>query len=135
VTHSSATDEEVARHINISMEELHKRMSNMNTVRMINLEDMGINADGEALDILECMAPEGGKDLLEELSLKELQSSLGKGIDELPEKERLVMTLYYYEELTMKEIGKVLEITESRVCQLHGKALLKMKKKMAEFRQ
>jgi RNA polymerase sigma factor for flagellar operon FliA len=101
---------------------------------MINLEDMGINADGEALDILQCIASDGAKDIIEELRLKELQSALGKVIDELPEKERLVVSLYYYEELTMKEIGKVLEITESRVCQLHGKALLKLRKRLDEFK-
>jgi RNA polymerase sigma factor FliA len=131
--HRHATDEEVAAHLDISLDELYKRLANVNSVRMINLEDLGINKDGDSLDILECIAPEGFKDMLEELSLKELQSVLGKVIDELPEKERLIVTLYYYEELTMKEIGKVLEITESRVCQLHGKALLKMKKKMDEF--
>jgi RNA polymerase sigma factor for flagellar operon FliA len=72
--------------------------------------------------------------MLEELGLKELQSALGKAIDELPEKERLIMTLYYYEELNMKEIGKVLNVSESRVCQLHGKALIKLRGKMDESR-
>jgi RNA polymerase sigma factor FliA len=134
MSHRTATDEEVVQHLNISMEELHKRLANVNSVRMINLEDLGINKDGEPLDILECISPEGSRDLLQELNLKELQAALGKVIDELPEKERLVVTLYYYEELTMKEIGKALDITESRVCQLHGKALLRMRKKMDEFR-
>jgi RNA polymerase sigma factor for flagellar operon FliA len=133
-THSRADDEEVAAKLNITMEELHKILATANSFKMINLEDMGINADGEALDILQCIASDGAKDIIEELRLKELQSALGKVIDELPEKERLVVSLYYYEELTMKEIGKVLEITESRVCQLHGKALLKLRKRLDEFK-
>jgi RNA polymerase sigma factor FliA len=132
--HRSATDEEVADKLKITMDELHKILSNVNTVRMMRLEDLGINRDGETLDILECISAEGAKDAVEELSLKELRASLGKAIDELPEKERLVLSLYYYEELNMKEIGLVLNVSESRVCQLHGKALLKLRKRMDEFR-
>lgn len=131
---SSASDEEVAERLNLSMDELHKVLSTVNTVRMVRLEDLGINREGESIDILECISAEGSRDMLAELGLKELQASLGKAIDELPEKERLVMTLYYYEELNMKEIGKVLNVSESRVCQLHGKALMKLKGKMDEFR-
>jgi RNA polymerase sigma factor for flagellar operon FliA len=132
--HASASDEEVAERLNISMGELHKILSTVNTVRMVRLEDLGINREGESIDILECISAEGSKDMLEELGLKELQSALGKAIDELPEKERLIMTLYYYEELNMKEIGKVLNVSESRVCQLHGKALIKLRGKMDESR-
>ena len=132
--HRSATDEEVAGKLNISMDELYKILSNVNTVRMMRLEDLGINRDGESLDILECISAEGTRDAVEELSLKELQAGLGKAIDELPEKERLVLTLYYYEELNMKEIGAVLNVSESRVCQLHGKALLKLRKRIDEFK-
>ena len=131
----SASDEEVAEKLNISLEDLHKTLSTANTMRMINLEDLGItNNEGETLDILECISDKEGKDILEELNLKELKATLGSAIDGLAEKERLVMTLYYYEELTMKEIGKVLDISESRVCQLHGKALLKLRSVMEDFK-
>jgi len=131
----SADDEEVAEKLNISLDELYKTLSTANTMRMINLEDLGIsNNEGEPLDVLGCISDKEGKDILDELNLKELRSALGGAIDGLPEKERLVMTLYYYEELTMKEIGKVLEISESRVCQLHGKALLKLRSVMEEFK-
>jgi RNA polymerase sigma factor for flagellar operon FliA len=131
----SASDEEVAEKLNISLDELYKTLSTANTMRMINLEDLGItNNEGESLDILECISDKEGKDILDELNLKELRATLGSAIDGLPEKERLVMTLYYYEELTMKEIGNVLDISESRVCQLHGKALLKLRSVMEKFR-
>jgi len=133
ITHSGANDEDVAARLNISMDELHKVLASANSMKMINLEDLGVNCDGESLDILQCISSDSVIDIVEELGLKELQTALGKVIDELPEKERLVISLYYYEELTMKEIGKVLEITESRVCQLHGKALLKLRKRMDEF--
>ncbi|MGD0283769.1 MAG: FliA/WhiG family RNA polymerase sigma factor [Dissulfurispiraceae bacterium] len=131
----SASDEEVAEKLNISLEELYKTLSSANTMHMINLEDLGMtNKEGESLDILECISDKADKDILDQLNLKELKATLGSAIDALPEKERLVLTLYYYEELTMKEIGKVLDISESRVCQLHGKALLKLRSVMEDFR-
>lgn len=130
-----ATDEEVAERLNITLDGLYKTLSIANTMNMVNLEDLGVSRDGESLDILECISREDERDILDELNLKELRSALGSAIDELPEKERLVVTLYYFEELTMKEIGKVLDISESRVCQLHGKVLIKLRNKMEQFRE
>ncbi|WP_333652333.1 sigma-70 family RNA polymerase sigma factor [Dissulfurispira sp.] len=129
-----ATDEEVAERLNITLDELYKTLSIANTMNMISLEDLGVSKDGESLDILECISKEDERDMLDELNLKELRSALGSAIDELPEKERLVITLYYFEELTMKEIGRVLDISESRVCQLHGKVLIKLKNRMEQFK-
>jgi RNA polymerase sigma factor for flagellar operon FliA len=57
----------------------------------------------------------------------EVKDKLKKAIDQLPEKERLVLSLYYYEEMTMKEAGRVMDLTESRVCQLHAQAVLRLK--------
>jgi RNA polymerase sigma factor for flagellar operon FliA len=129
-----ATDEEVAERLNITLDELYKTLSIANTMNMMSLEDLGVSKDGESLDILECISKEDERDMLDELNLKELRSALGSAVDELPEKERLVITLYYFEELTMKEIGKALDISESRVCQLHGKALIKLKNRMQQFK-
>lgn len=129
-----ATDEEVAERLNITLDELYKTLSIANTMNMMSLEDLGVGKDGESLDILECISREDERDMLDELNLKELRSALGSAIDGLPEKERLVITLYYFEELTMKEIGRILDISESRVCQLHGKVLVKMKNKMEQFK-
>lgn len=130
----NATDEEVAERLNITLDELYKVLSIANTMNMVNLEDLGVNQDGDSLDILECISGDNDKDILDELNLKELRDTLGKAIDELPGKEKMVVTLYYYEELTMKEIGKVLDISESRVCQLHGKALIRLKGKIKQFK-
>lgn len=130
-----ASDEEVAAALGITLDELYKTLSIANTMNMVNLEDLGMSSDGESLDILECISKEDDCDILEELNLKELKQALGASIDGLPENERLVVTLYYYEELTMKEIGKVMDISESRVCQLHGKALMRLKGKMEDFRK
>lgn len=129
-----AADEEAAEKLNISLDELYKILSTANTLNMVRLDSLGIGSDGEHMDILECISREDDKDILDELNLKEVKVALGSAIDQLPEKERLIMTLYYYEELTMKEIGKVLDVSESRVCQLHGKALMKLKSVMVSFR-
>jgi RNA polymerase sigma factor for flagellar operon FliA len=134
-----ATDEEVAEKLNITLDELYKTLATANTMNMLNIEDLATGRDGEPLNILECISggfggESGRRDILEEMNLKELNAILGNAIDELPEKERLVITLYYYEELTMKEIGMILNVSESRVCQLHGKALIRLRNKIKEFR-
>ncbi len=68
-----------------------------------------------------------------EFEKKELEDILAKAIQELPHKERIVISLYYYESLTLKEIGKVLDISESRVSQLHSKALLRLKGRLTSI--
>ena len=68
------------------------------------------------------------------LVTNELRVVLKKAIDALPEKERLILSLYYYEELTMKEIGKVVNLTESRVCQLHTQSILRLRGNLKEIR-
>ncbi len=128
------TDEEVADRLDISLQELCKTQSTANTLNMVSLESLGVNQDGEPLDILQCLANRDEPDMIERLNLKEVKKALGNAIEELPDKERTVLTLYYYEELTMKEIGAVLGITESRVCQLHGKALIKLRSHLDVFR-
>jgi RNA polymerase sigma factor for flagellar operon FliA len=65
---------------------------------------------------------------------EDFRAALAHAIDELPERERLVMSLYYSEELNLKEIGAVLKVTESRVCQLHGQALTRLKARLAGWR-
>lgn len=128
------TDEEVAERLSISLEDLHKTHSLVTTMNMLSLDSLGVTQDGEQLDIMQCLADRSMPDMLERLNLKETAEALGQAIEGLPEKERLVLTLYYYEEMTMKEIGKTLGITESRVCQLHGKALIKLRSALAVFR-
>ena len=64
------------------------------------------------------------------LAREEMKELIGSRMSELPEKEQLVLVLYYYEELTLKEIGEILDVTESRVCQIHTKAILRLKGKI-----
>ncbi|MBC7345331.1 MAG: sigma-70 family RNA polymerase sigma factor, partial [Clostridia bacterium] len=64
-----------------------------------------------------------------------LKRDLARAIAELPERDRIVITLYYYEGLTLREIGEVLGVTESRVCQLHGRAVAKLREKLKDYRE
>ena len=73
------------------------------------------------------------QDPLEALNLQDLKKALVGAITELPEKERLVLSLYYYDELTMKEVGKVLSLTESRISQLHTQAVLRLRGKLKAY--
>ena len=79
------------------------------------------------------MADEKSENALDLLGLTETRNVIADAITGLPEKERLVVTLYYYEELTMKEIGEVLGYTESRISQLHTKALLRLKGRLRRY--
>ena len=97
----------------------------------IRLEDFKNNkyADSD-LNIAECIADSKAKNPLSLLEEKDNEKKLAELIDTLPEKEKIVLSLYYWEELTMQEIGRVLNITESRVCQIHSQAIIKLKTKL-----
>ncbi len=130
-----AEEDEVADYLGLSLEEFHKQTSEAGMSVLLNFEDLLPSGGDGDMDIMECISdgkkkegPAAAMDLLE------VKSILGKQIDNLPEKERMVMTLYYYEEMTMKEIGAVLSLTESRVCQLNAQALLRLKDKVEILR-
>jgi RNA polymerase sigma factor for flagellar operon FliA len=98
---------------------------------MISIEDLGLNRDNDR-DVLECIGEPEKRDPLTLLLSKDTRNILTSAIENLPEKERKVVSLYYYNELTMKEIGKILEVTESRVSQLHTQAMFRLKGKLQE---
>ncbi len=111
----------------ISVEELNKTLQEVNMSTMISLEDYleqnyetGLDAINENEDIL----PE------KRIELMELKDILADSINKLPEKERMVVSLYYFEELTLKEISAIMKVSESRISQLHTKAILRMRAKL-----
>lgn len=129
-TGRSATDEEVAIALGISDDEYASWQSQMKVTAVVSLDDFveqGSDvADNKGLSS-QMIRPE------EHLEREELKEVLGDALDLLTEKERKVVVLYYYEELTLKEISNVLDVSESRVSQLHTKALGKMKNKMGKY--
>ncbi len=122
--------EEVADFLDITTEALYSILSQVSALSVLNLEDMGISNHDEGMDILECIKDPEGKDPMAIVKFNEIKKRIAEAVETLPEKEKLIISLYYYEELTLKEIGKVLEITESRVCQLHSQTMHRLKTKM-----
>ena len=113
----SATDGEIATEMGMSTDELNSLVMKLNVATVIPLDDY-----------VKSETPEKAvPDPSVKLEKKEMQSVLGRAIDRLPEKERQVVALYYYEELTMKEVSLVLNISEARVCQLHTKAIFRLR--------
>ena len=129
-----ASEEEVAAALGIELDGLHKMLQQVSHTAVLSLDDLGVDADRE-VNILECIAHEGTTDPLADLIQQDMWDLLGEAVEQLPDKERTVISLYYYEELTMREIGGVLGITESRVSQLHSQAILRVKGKIAGIRE
>ncbi len=127
-------DTEVSKLLKMSLNEYYKILQYATSTISLRLEDFKNNkyADGD-MNIAECIADPKAKNPLNILEDKDMKNKLAELIDTLPEKEKLVLSLYYWEELTMQEIGKVLNITESRVCQIHSQALIKLKAKLKQL--
>ncbi len=129
-----ATEEEVAKELELDLSMVQKMLHQVAHTAVLSLDDLGVDSARET-SIVECISQEGLPDPLQNLLQKDTWDLLGEAIEHLPKKERTVVTLYYYEELTMREIGSVLGITESRVSQLHSQAILRVKGKVAMLRE
>ena len=121
----SATDKELAAAMGISVEELQTLINQCNAATIIPLEEYLKTDVNEAVDTNPANSTE----------LFELKDTLAKAIERLPEKERTVVSLYYYEELTLKEISLVLHLTEARISQLHTKAIFRMRGYLAQNKE
>ncbi len=126
----AATDEEVARELGIELHELDALLSEVALATIMSL-DADANSDEEQQSGLGDYLPDPRSDEIERsIAQEEMRELIVQRLAELPEKEQLVLVLYYYEELTLKEIGEILDVTESRVCQIHTKAILRLKGKI-----
>lgn len=121
---------EVAKSLKMPLAEYHKTLQYATSSISIRLEDFksSKHSDG-TMNISECIADPKAENPLHILEDTEMRDSVASLIDALPSKEKMVLSLYYWEELTMQEIGKLLKITESRVCQIHTQALKRLKTK------
>ena len=127
-----ATEEEVADSLGLQIDKFHDLLNQVRGISLVNLEEIrGTTSDGDRAgtfaDIIEDVTSENP---FASLKLVETKGVIGDTIGALPEKERLVVSLYYYEDLNMKEIGNILGITESRVCQIHTKAVMRLRQKL-----
>ena len=123
------SDDELAKHMDVSVDKLYEIYDKLSSSSMMALEEIKIfqGASDGKLPLLDVIEDEKSDDPSKAIENKELQKALKKAISKLPERERIIVTLYYYEGLTLKEIGEVLGITESRVSQLRTKATIYLK--------
>jgi RNA polymerase sigma factor FliA len=127
------TDQEIAAKLGISEDELEESLSDIGRSSIAALDELWTvsGSGGDQVALIDTIEDESAPDPQHTLSQTELREAIADAIARLPEREKLVVTLYYYEELTLREIGEVLGVTESRVSQLHTKAVLRLKARLA----
>jgi RNA polymerase sigma factor for flagellar operon FliA len=126
------TDEQIAAKIGISVDELEESLADISRSSIAALDELwSVTGDGDQISLMDTIEDESGPKPEAALDQTEMREALADAIARLPEREKLVITLYYYEELTLREIGEVLGVTESRVSQLHTKAILRLKARLA----
>ena len=132
----SATDDEVAGEMGMSLEQYNQMMLKVSGTSMLSLNDVWYTGeDNDKISIVESIeAPNSLRpDAIAEKD--EMRRVIVEAINDLPEKEKKVLVLYYYEDLTLKEIGKVLDVTESRISQLHTKAISRLRSKLTNLKK
>ncbi len=129
--HRAPTEDELADELDMSRAQLQTALSKISFVGVVALDEFvgGAERDGGGATLGDTIATddEGPGDLFE---VQEMRALLGESINKLPEREKVVLTLYYYEGLTLAQIGEVLGVTESRICQIHTKAILQLRSRM-----
>jgi RNA polymerase sigma factor FliA len=123
------SDDEVAKEIGITVGEFQDSLTAISRTSVAALDELWSisTSGGDTVSLIDTIEDPNADDPSRALSQTEVREALADAIDKLPDRERLVITLYYYEELTLREIGEVLSVTESRVSQLHTKAILRLK--------
>jgi RNA polymerase sigma factor FliA len=126
------TDEEIATKIGISQEELEDSLTDISRSSIAALDELWTvsGSGGDQIALIDTIEDESVPDPQSAMSATEMKEAIADAIARLPEREKLVVTLYYYEDLTLREIGEVLGVTESRVSQLHTKAILRLKARL-----
>ena len=126
------TDEEIAAKVGVTVDELDSSLTDISRSSIAALDELwSVSGDGDQVSLLDTLEDDTIAQPAEVLDETETREALADAIARLPEREKLVVTLYYYEELTLREIGEVLGVTESRVSQLHTKAILRLKSRLA----
>ena len=135
--HRTPTEPEVAARMGIPLRELHAIFSQVSYVNVVALDELlgggGSGSErGDGMSLGDTLTDHKAVDPVDAFEGEETKYLLARAIEQLPEREKIVVTLYYYEGLTPAEIGKVLGVTESRICQMHTKAVLQLRTKLAE---
>jgi len=126
------SEEEIAAKLGVSLDELDENLLEISRSSIAALDELWTisSSGGDQVALIDTIEDTQGPEPQAALAQTEMREALGEAIARLPEREKLVVTLYYYEELTLREIGEVLGVTESRVSQLHTKAVLRLKARL-----
>lgn len=126
-----ASDEEIAQALGCSLEEYHQLLNQVKPVSLLSIDDSQTFSSVDKKSILNLLEGTKLNNPHVQLNMKLVKKLVADAISELPERQRLVLSLYYYEDLNLKEIGRVLRVTESRVSQLHAQAVSRLRNKLA----
>lgn len=127
-----AQDEEVASALNMSIDEFHDLLNQVRPVSLLSIDESQTFSNVDKKSILNLLESCKLNNPFNQLNLKTIKDQVTQAIEELPERQKLVLSLYYYEDLNLKEIGKVLRVTESRVSQLHAQAVSRLRNKLSQ---
>ncbi|NGN70406.1 RNA polymerase sigma factor WhiG [Streptomyces sp. A7024] len=132
--HRTPSEAEVASEMDISLEELHGVFSQLSFANVVALEELlhVSSESGDRLSLMDTLEDTAADNPVEVAEDRELRRLLARAVNTLPDREKTVVTLYYYEGLTLAEIGQVLGVTESRVSQIHTKSVLQLRAKLAD---
>ena len=134
--HRPASDQEVSERLNMTVDELRAITEEVASAGLLSLDDFVGNQDGEKTTrVIDLVTSKNGDSPSSSIEVEEMREMLAKSIINLPEKERTVLALYYYEDMTLKEIGRTLGVSESRVSQIHTKAMLRLKGRLRLVRE
>lgn len=125
------TDEEISSKLSMSMDEFHDLVNQVRPVSLLSIDDQPTFSDSDKKSISNLLEGSKSGNPFNQLNVKVIKDVVAKAIEELPERQRLVLSLYYFEDLNLKEIGQVLRVTESRVSQLHAQAVTRLRAKLA----
>ena len=128
-TGADARDVDIAAKLDVSLAQYHQMLNEVNAGKLVAIEDLGVSED-----VIGDEKTKGSDAPFEDLMQGAFQKALAHAITTLPEREAIVLSLYYDEELNLREIGEVLEVSESRVSQIHSQAMLKLKSRMQSWR-
>jgi len=130
--HRAPTDGEMAASLECTVEEFQESLVRISNSSVVALDELWTVSDssGDQVSLLDTIQDPTAVDPAQEMDLTDMKDRLADAIARLPEREKLVVALYYYENLTLREIGEVLGVTESRVSQLHTKAVLRLKSRL-----
>ncbi|MCW2613714.1 MAG: whiG [Frankiales bacterium] len=129
----SPTDEEVADEMDMEVEDVRKFLGQLSLVNVVALDELLTGEDGGSPSLGDTLQDSSALDPQAMAEHGEARQLLARAVEQLPDREKVVVSLYYFEGLTLADIGRVLGVTESRICQLHTKAVLHLRTKLADI--